>query len=175
MKFTKTWYPILTTLLATRHALGHYAQPYLTVEADLEICDKIALYSIALDDKNFGLLEDVFTKNVTARLGVPKPGDVTRGRTNLKNGLKVILDSLATQHTDSTIFVNFTNLYELTSISYLVANYLGQGDLTNQTLVFYGKYSDKWAFEDGTWKSKERNLTFFVSPDTLAARIGVAD
>lgn len=163
------------TTPTTRYALGHYAQPYLTVGADLEIRNKIALYSIALNDRNFGLLDNVFTENVTARLGVPKSGDVTRGRTDLKNGLKVILNSLATQHMDSTIFVNFTNLYEPKPISYLVANYLGQGGLTNQTLVFYGKYSNKWASEAMSWRSKERNWTFFVSPDTLAARIGVAD
>lgn len=162
----KSWSSALATLLFTVSTVGHYAQPYNTDGAELQIRNKLALYAIALDNKDFDLFGLIFTKNFVARLGLDPPQDVLRGLEDVMNATKVSVDGIVTQHTISTIFVNFTNLDEPTSISYLLATYLGQGDLTNQTVTFYGKYDDKWAFEDGSWKSKEKDLTLFVSLKT---------
>lgn len=162
----KAWSSVLATLLFTVSTVGHYAQPYNTDGAELQIRNKLALFAIAIDNKDFDLFGLIFTKNVVARFGLDPPQDVLRGLENVKNATKVAVDVIVTQNTVSTIFVNFTNLYEPTSISYLLGNYLGQGNLTNQTMNFYGKWIDKWAFEDGSWKIKERNLTYFVSLKT---------
>lgn len=101
-------------------------------------------------------------------------GTVLDNMPALQAFLTVQLRSLVTEHTISTTVVNFGppgQQYTPNSTAYLAANYLGQGNLTGQVLMFYGKYTDLWAIEDGSWKSRNRNLTFSVSFEDFFDRL----
>ena len=127
--------------------------------AELEIRQKISLYALAIDQKNFGLLSDVFTPNAVANY----PNSVVRGLPAIQTFLKAQLADIVTQHTISSTVVDFVNKRSPNSTSYLVAYYFGQGNLTGQTLSFYGRYLDQWEYRGGGWKTKSRELIFFVS------------
>lgn len=166
MKLTvRTWSTLLVTLAiaSTTFGLGHYHPPHPdTSAAELQIRNKISLYALAIDAKDYSLLEEVFTTDAVVNFN----GTVLDNMPALQAFLTAQLQGLVTEHTISTTVVNFgppVQQYTPNSTAYLVAHYLGQGNLTGQVLTFYGKYTDLWAFEDGSWKSWNRNLTFFVS------------
>ena len=135
----------------------------LTDDAELQIGRKISLYAISIDNKDFAALTGIFTPNVTVRYPYPPPNDLITSRATLQAVLKAQLKDLVTQHTISTTVIDFKDGREANSTAYLVANYLGQGKLTGQTLAYYGKYLDEWVIDGGEWKSKNRTLMAFVS------------
>lgn len=133
------------------------------ITAELQIRNKISLYALALDAKDYGLVGDIFTAD--AVVNYPGIGPLS-GVPAVQAYVKTQLEGLVTQHTMSTIMVDFgpPGLQTIPrSTAYLIANFLGQGDLAGQVVVFYGKYTDLWAFEAGSWKCKNRTLTFLVS------------
>lgn len=172
----RTWSALLATLAIASATFAHYDPPHPdTTAAELQIRNKISLYSLALDAKDFGLLEQVFSTDVVVNYNYTGPG--------LLNGVPAVqayvaeqLKGLVTQHTISTTVVDFGPpglQHPPNSTAYLVANYLGQRNLTGQTLFFYGIYTDQWVFEAGSWKSKNRVLNFLVSLVNPPSRIGV--
>lgn len=140
-----------------------YPATQLQAFTDVQIRDKISLYSIALDTKNFALLSEVLTVDVVADYGLPPPNALVHGLAENQKVLKAAIDHYTTQETISTTVVDFIDENSPNSTAYLVANYFGKGNLTGQLLSVYGKYEDKWAFEGGSWKIKNRILSFFVS------------
>ena len=136
------------------------ASRYSSGLAELEIRQKISLYALAIDQKNFGLLSDVFTPNAVANY---PPNNIITGLPAIQAFLKSQLADIVTQHTISSTVVDFVDKRFPNSTSYLVAYYFGQGNLTGQTLSFYGRYLDRWEFKDGGWRSRSRELVFFVS------------
>ncbi|KAL8784764.1 MAG: hypothetical protein Q9195_008900 [Heterodermia aff. obscurata] len=126
--------------------------------AELEIRQKISLYALAIDQKNFALLSDVFTPTAVANY---PPNSLVRGLPAIQAFLKTQLGDIVTQHTLSSTVVDFVNPRAPNSTAYLVAYYFGQGNLTGQTLSFYGRYRDQWEYRGGGWKTKARELVFF--------------
>lgn len=130
---------------------------------DVQIRDKVSLYSQALDTKNLALLSEVYTVDVVANYSLPPPNALVYGLAENQKVLKAQIDDYVTQETISTIVVDFLDESGPNSTAYLVANYFGTGNLTGQILNVFGKYEDSWAFEDGSWKIKKRILSTFVS------------
>ena len=149
----------LCALLCTSILAPVEASRYTGGLAELEIRQKIPLYSLAIDQKNFGLLSDVFTPNAVAKY---PPNSVVQGLPNIQAFLKSQLANFVTQHTISSTVVDFVDKRSPNSTAYLVAYYFGQGNLTGQTLSFYGRYLDQWEYREGGWKIRSRELIFFV-------------
>lgn len=150
---------IFCALLCTSLLLPVHASRYSGGLAELEIRQKISLYALAIDQKNFGILSDVFTPNSVANY----PNGLVQGLPAIQTFLKAQLADIVTQHTISSTVVDFVNKRSPNSTSYLVAYYFGQGNLTGQTLNFYGRYLDQWEYRGGGWKTKSRELIVFVS------------
>ncbi|MCJ1460074.1 hypothetical protein MMC28_010453 [Mycoblastus sanguinarius] len=138
-----------------------YPTTQLQAFTDVQIRDQISLYSIALDTKNFALLSEVLTVDTVGNYGLPPPNTILNGLAENQKVLKATIDGFVMQETISTTVVDFIDESSPNSTAYLVANYFGQGNLTGQLLSVYGKYEDDWAFEDGSWKIKNRTLSFF--------------
>ena len=172
---TKSRFTMLSQCLGL--ILLHLASTVLTYPVtqlqgfiDIQIHDKISLYSIALDTKNFALLSEVLAIDIVGNYGLPPPNTVVHGLAENQKVLKAAIDGMVTQETISTIAVDFIDESSPNSTAYLVANYFGKGNLTGQLLSVYGKYEDSWAFEDGSWKIKNRILSLFVSVMTFYKR-----
>ncbi|MCJ1423799.1 hypothetical protein MMC29_001684 [Sticta canariensis] len=172
----RTWSALLATLAIASTTFANYHPPHPdTTAAELQIRNKISLYTLAIDAKDYGLLEQVFTTDVVVNYNYTGLGLLT-GVPAVQAFLAEQLQGLVTQHTISTTVVDFGPpglQHTPNSTAYLVANYLGQRSLTGQTLFFYGIYTDQWVFEAGSWKSKNRILNFLVSLVDPSSRIGV--
>ena len=60
--------------------------------------------------------------------------------------------------------IEFQNATAAIAVTYLQANFFGQGNLTGQVLTDYGKYVDELAFVEGVgWRVRDRRLVNFVS------------
>lgn len=158
---TRTWSMLLATLAIGSTAFGHYHPPHADITAaELEIRNKISLYTLALDGKDYRLLEEVFTTDTVVDYSTTRLTGLPAVQAYVNEQLR----GLVTQHTISSTVVDFGRpgqQHAPNSTAYLVANYFGQGNLTGQTLLFYGRYTDQWVIEAGSWKSKNRTLRFF--------------
>lgn len=120
-------------------ALGH-GRP----EFDLEIRNKLSLYAIHLDTKQFDLLDEIFTSDVVANYGLPGTAGIHNGLTAVKDFLRSNLPpNSITQHAITTIVIDFSDESTPVSTAYVAANYFGQGNLTYQAMAVYGVYLDK--------------------------------
>lgn len=150
-------------LLHLANTVLTYPTTHLQGFIDVQIRDKISLYSIALDTKNFALLSEVLTVDTVGNYGLPPPNTLIHGLAENQKVLKASIDGFVTQETISTTVVDFVDESSPNSTAYLGAHYFGKGNLTGQLLSVYGKYEDNWALEGGSWKIKNRTLSFFVS------------
>ena len=143
---------------------------------DSQIRNTLSLYAIAVDTRDFGLLAEVFTKDAIADYSAPPPNNIYRGLPAIQEFLKASLHNAVSQHTISTTVIDFSDRFSPNSTAYVVANFLGQGNLTGQILSIYGKYIDQWAYESGSWKTKNRLFTLFVCRfPTHAQCVPIAD
>ncbi|KAL8839472.1 MAG: hypothetical protein Q9176_004468 [Flavoplaca citrina] len=71
---------------------------------ELNIRNKLALYAYAVDNKDYGLLEQVFTAHVKAIFGETEEGKLD-GVEAIKNYISTSVTGLVTQHTLSSLFV----------------------------------------------------------------------
>lgn len=150
-------------------ALGH-GRP----EIDLEIRNKLSLYAIHLDKKQFDLLDEIFTSDVVANYGLPGTTGIYHGLTAVKDFLRSNLPpNYVTQHAITTIVIDFSDESTPVSTAYVTANYFGQGNLTGQAVAVYGVYLDQWTDDGGQWKSKDRTTSYVVSHSSSGALLGL--
>lgn len=172
----RTWSALLAPLAIASTTFAHDQSPHPdTTAAELQIRNKISLYTLAIDAKDYGLLEQIFTTDVVVNYNYTGLGPLN-GVPAVQAFLTEQLQGLVTQHTISSTVVDFGPpglQHTPNSTAYLVANYIGQRSLAGQALFFYGIYSDQWVFEAGSWKSKNRVLNFLVSLVNSSSRIGV--
>ncbi|KAI9796348.1 MAG: hypothetical protein M1833_006353 [Piccolia ochrophora] len=134
--------------------------PCASATDELQIRNKLAIYSVALDTKNLDLLDEVFTADAAVTYPLDPPNDKINGLPALKQVLEDQLRGVVTQQALSTLVVECGPHRAPNSTTYLSATYLGQGDLVGQTIQFYGVFEDEWTHAEGQWKSKTRTLTF---------------
>ncbi|KAL8876979.1 MAG: hypothetical protein Q9192_008765, partial [Flavoplaca navasiana] len=180
MRFTSYIAPYLLALLTFSTICITYTQLPSTKD-ELNIRNKLALYAYAVDDKDYGLLDQVFTADVEA----------------IKTYISTSVTGLVTQHTLSSLLIEivggpannsganvidiihsptdashehgvepseYGNGAGINSTTYLVANYFGQRELAGKLLVFYGTYYDAWTLDEPQfrdWKIKARTLRLF--------------
>ena len=133
------------------------------IGSELQIRNRLSLYAIAVDTKNFGLLTEVFTQNAIADYSAPPPNNIYYGLPAIQEFLKLSLNSSAvSQHAISTTVADFTDSFSPNSTAYVVASFLGQGNRTGQALYIYGKYMDRWTYKLGSWKITNRLFSLIV-------------
>lgn len=133
-------------------------------DIDLEIRNKLSLYAIRLDTKQFGLLDEVFTADVFANFGLPGTVGTYYGLIAVENFLKSNLPpSAVTQHAITTIVIDFSDGSTPISVSYVTATYFGQGNLTGQAVAVSASYRDLWTKDGCSWKLKHRTMSSVVS------------
>lgn len=150
-------------------ALGH-GRP----EIDLEIRNKLSLYAIHLDNKQFDRLDEIFTSDVVANYGLPGTAGIYHGLTAVKDFLRSNLPpNSITQHAITTIVIDFSDESTPVSTAYVTANYFGQGNLTGQAVAVYAVYLDQWTDDGGQWKLKDRTTSYVVSHSSSGALLGL--
>ncbi|KAL8797483.1 MAG: hypothetical protein Q9195_000299 [Heterodermia aff. obscurata] len=135
------------------------ADPYVIAA----ITQKLALYDIAIDTKNFSALSGTFATDVVANVA---PVPIT-SLAAYEAFLQADLAGSRTKHTTDTVFVSNIEPYTAQSISYSDAIYFGRGSALGQQFTFYERFDDVWSKDkvDGSWKISERTLVFFVCVD----------
>ena len=132
------------------------ADPYV-IQA---ITQKLSLYDIAIDTKNFSALSGAFADDVVANVA-PTP---IKGLAAYEAFLQADLALSKTQHTTTTVFAYDIKTSTAKSISYSDAVYFGQGSALGQTFTYFERFDDVWTKgADGPWRISERTLTIFVS------------
>lgn len=140
-------------------ALGHGR-----ADTDWEIRNKLSLYAIRLDTKQFGLLDEIFTSDVVANYGLPGTVGTYYGLIAVENFLKSNLPlNVVTQHAITTIVIDVRDESTPISVSYVTANYYGQGNLTGQAVAISASYRDQWTKDGRSWKLKHRTASYVVS------------
>ena len=132
------------------------ADPYV-IQA---ITQKLSLYDIAIDTKNFSALSSTFADDVVANVAPFPIEDLASYEAFLEDDLALS----KTQHTTTTVFAYDIETSSAKSISYSDAVYFGQGSALGQTFTYFERFDDVWSKgADGPWKISERTLTIFVS------------
>lgn len=140
-------------------ALGHGR-----ADTDWEIRNKLSLYAIRLDTKQFGLLDEIFTSDVVANYGLPGTVGTYYGLSTVENFLESNLPlNVVTQHAITTIFIDFSDEPTPISVSYVTASYYGQGNFTGQAVANSASYRDQWTKDGRSWKLKNRTASYVVS------------
>ena len=143
-------------------------------EIDLEIRNKLSLYAIRLDTKQFDRLDEIFTSDVVANYGFPGTVGTYHGLDALKHFLKsTLLPNYVTRHAISTIVIDFSDESTPSSTAYVTNDFFGQGNLTGQTVAIYATYRDQWTDDDGRWKLKNRTVSYIVSHSPSGASRGL--
>ena len=101
-----------------------------------KIRNTISNYAIALDDKNWALLEEVFTTD--CEICYPQPLGTLRGLQTTKDTLSHTIGHLSTQHALSTQVINVTDKGTATATTYITASHF----LDDRSFVSMGKLCD---------------------------------
>ncbi|KAL8924538.1 MAG: hypothetical protein Q9208_004013 [Pyrenodesmia sp. 3 TL-2023] len=139
--------PILFALLTIVTPAIMYTQ-LSNAQDELQIRNKLALYAYAVDDKQFDLLDQIFTADTNAVYS-DAPADQFRGVEALKSYLSNAVAGQVTQHAVSSILVEevaaggrhpavpLTNSsqHSVNSTAYFVATFFGQGNLSGDILA----------------------------------------
>ena len=141
---------------------GYLSLP--TAASDIvQIQQTLNLFPLSVDTKNYSLLADIFTSDVTANFLI---GSVLHGLEAVQQQLETHLKGLVSHHslTTQSVVVG-ENRDTASATSYLIANFFGQGDLARQVLTNYGQYADTLVRDPGTggWKVNNRTLILTVS------------
>lgn len=118
------------------------------------IRNKINLYSVLLDNKDYGALDRVFTQDV-APFGLEK----------LEALLRAALEDSITLHYSDTEYVEIGPTSDTASaVSYMQAIYFAKdANTTDQTCTFYERNMDDFVLRGGEWLILNRTLSFTVS------------
>lgn len=140
-------------------ALGHGR-----ADTDWEIRNKLSLYAIRVDTKQFDLLDEIFTADVVANYGLPGTVGIYYGLIAVENFLKSNLPlNVVTRHAITTTVIDLSDESTPISVAYVTASYYGQGNLTGQTAAISASYRDLWTKEGWSWKLKNRTVSYLVS------------
>ena len=90
----------------------------------------VSQYALSIDSKNYPPLSNIFTNDLVAQYPYPPPpNNIIQGATGLQRVLESQLHGVVMQHSISTTVVDFSGTDTPNSTAYLIATYLGQGNL----------------------------------------------
>ena len=154
---------------ASAQAAQPAAQPDPAVHAPSEpsaatissIQQTLSRFSVAIDTKQFQLLDSVFTPTATTNFtGKTIQSGLPAISAYLQNGLR----GAVSQHALNTLYVTQSNPNAAHVINFLQGTFFGQGNLTGQILANFGYYEDDMVKGDnGAWLVQNRVLHNFVS------------
>lgn len=134
------------------------------------IRDTLALYPLALDGRNYDILDKIFVSDVKAEY--MEPLGTFSNVQDLKSGLAKVLGGLAsTQHNYGTQIINVLSPTTAASVTYIHASHFMNPEAIDPNVflddgnVFYGfaQYQDSWTRQaDGLWKITNRITVFMV-------------
>tara|TARA_S200000501_G_scaffold355492_1_gene377232 strand:- start:490 stop:939 length:450 start_codon:yes stop_codon:yes gene_type:complete len=124
------------------------------------IKDKLIQYAIALDSRNWVLLDHIFHENAVATYGSKKFNFVLETNSRIEI-LQMCKDSLGgcgtTQHLLSNFRIN-VNSDQATSKCYVRAYHVGLAPNENESYEMYGEYQDSWKLFGNDWMIEKRIL-----------------
>ena len=136
-----------------------------TVASSLSLIrNKISLYSILIDAKNFEALDQVFTPNASLILGstdTPYPQNLS----SIESFLAEALEGTITLHQSDTQYVEVGSTgLTATALSYGEAVYFApDANVTGNFGTVYSTYTDQLVFDGKQWLSESKLIAFNVS------------
>ena len=128
------------------------------------IVNKLNLYSILLDTKNYKALDQVFTPDASP-LGLRAPaGLYPNNLTGIELYVQDSLDDAVTLHFSDTQYVDVGPTGKTaTAISYGQAVYFAKdANVTGQIATVYTTYLDEFVLKGDQWLSQQKNLNVTV-------------
>lgn len=132
----------------------------------LTIRNTLANYCIALDTKQYDLLNSVFAKDVQCNYAAVTPQNSSiHGVDAFIEKINIVLDGKRTQHGLTTQRLTFEEDGKLcNALTYFTANTFSENDQGLLHVTVFGYYEDRLKeVEAGQWRIVERKVNTFVS------------
>ncbi|KAL8806733.1 MAG: hypothetical protein Q9182_001131 [Xanthomendoza sp. 2 TL-2023] len=154
---------VLTTVftciaLATTQCLcltpAEYAKANNASAQDITaIQQTLGLFPIAVDTKQFNLLDAVFTPTATGNF---TGRSVSVGLPAIKSYFDKGLTDLVSQHNLATLYINMTGPDKATAHNWVQDSYFGTGNATEQIYMSWGYHQDDLVKSRGRWLIQKR-------------------
>ncbi|KAL9026912.1 MAG: hypothetical protein Q9196_004495 [Gyalolechia fulgens] len=118
----------------------------------------LALFPVAVDLKQFHLLDAVFSPDATANFS---GRSVTVGASAIKLYLSKLASGVISQHNLGTLYVNMTGPHSAAAYNWLHGTFFGTGNATGQSFSNFGYYKDDLVRRHGRWYIQNRVLVNF--------------
>lgn len=131
------------------------------LESEARIRDKLTLYSLAVDGKNFSNLDRIYTKDAVVEVSSDYP--LLRGLETIKEASEKSVENVDTRLLLGTQIIK---MYEddpcaASSFTYFASTYLGKDMLVGKIGVRLGEFRDSWyRNEAGEWFILYRSIVF---------------
>lgn len=129
------------------------------------IQQSLGLFAVAIDLKQFDLLDVVFSANATANF---TGHSVIVGVSTIKAYLSKGLAGLKSQHNLGSLYINMTGPDKATSYNWLHGTFFGTGNASGQTFSNFGYYKDDLVRTRGHWYIQNRGIGAFVSAMSIS-------
>ncbi|GAB7345170.1 hypothetical protein MBLNU457_3554t1 [Dothideomycetes sp. NU457] len=136
----------------------------------LAIKNTLALYCVALDTKDFSLLEEVFVPDAVTIY--PFDGGNMQGVDQIAAVISKRLAPITSQHNlTNTQHIAFYPDGKASAMTYFTATHFGKGRWAGHLLTAHGKYIDELIrISPGQWRIKKRE-TKFMGPRVGEPRV----
>ena len=138
----------------------------VTFQDFLGVRNTLNLYAIALDQKNFHLLDQVFTPDAEADFTAVGVGKFTDTK-SINKAISSFLQPVDTQHALTTQTIDFHETAgsqpTASAVTYVSAQHFGRGEMQNEHFFVYAFYEDELAKVDGQWRITSRRIGVHVS------------
>lgn len=108
----------------------------------LHIQNTLSPYCRALDNKDWGLLNQVFSPSFIANFKPFLPR-VLHEVDAIREAVRETLVNVDTQNSITTPYIDFMNGGEAKTVSYLIATHFGRGRYLGEILTVWGRYEDR--------------------------------
>ena len=138
-----------------------------TFQDYLGVRNTLNLYAIALDQKKFDLLDQVFTPDAETDFTAVGIGKFTDTK-SINNAISKFLLPVDTQHALTTQTIDFheTAGAQLTAsaVTYVSAQHFGRGEMEKEYFFVYAFYEDELVKVEGKWRIKTRRIGVHAAP-----------
>lgn len=145
----------LLLLITQSSALSIHESDYI------EIQQTLAKFPIAVDNKNYTMLSEVFTPDGIFEADLPT--GPLQGLATIENWLLGALNNTLSQHSFGTQYIDILDPHSANAITYFIATFVGVGDKAGSSLYNHAKYLDTLILnEDREWRIENKTLVYMV-------------